>query len=178
MSKGTRNLIGENIFFHFMTLMCFQNTITFFVSFPFPHSQSEDKIEMLNEDLVYLMNVLECLNLWKVPIHWDRKKEQLYFNPKLKQGFFLSNFIMIFCLFSVFFLLGKQILLPDMSNPIPVLILPFNMLILVMGIVTVFMEKVLYSCGPELVYFFRNIEPMKMMLQSTGEWCNCKKTDL
>jgi hypothetical protein len=122
---------------------------------------------MLNEHLVYLMNVVELSNMWKLPIHWDAKEQKLHFNPKLKPGFYISNFVMGFGIGILTIFLGSRILLPN-TDRVPVFIVIFNILNMVGGMFAVFMQKLQYNCGTELLSFFLNIESIRVNLRTRG----------
>jgi hypothetical protein len=122
---------------------------------------------MLNKDLVFLMNVVEVSNVWKMPIHWDAKAQRLHFNPKLKLGFYISNFAVLIGLVTELVFLGSRTLIPN-SDPVPIFIFIFNILATVAGIFTVFIQQLQYTCGTELLSFFVNIDTIKVNLRNRG----------
>jgi hypothetical protein len=89
------------------------------------------------------------------------------FNPKLKPGFYISNFVMRFGIGILAIFLGSRILLPN-TDPVPVFIVIFNILNMVGGMFAVFMQKLQYNCGTELLSFFLNIESIRVNLQTRG----------
>jgi hypothetical protein len=123
---------------------------------------------MLNEDMVYLLNVLDLSNIWKLPIHWDARKSKLIFHSGLKHGYRISICVMIWGFGSLGFLFGSH-LIDGEEESIPLFILIFNMLAAVGVVLDLSMERLLYSCGPELVSFFLHIETTKLTLRSRGE---------
>jgi hypothetical protein len=122
---------------------------------------------MLNEDLVYLMNVIEVWNMWKTPIHWDAKAQTLHFYPKRKLGFYISNLAVLIWLVTELVFLGSRILIQN-SDPVPIFIFIFNIMVTIAGIFTVFMQQLQYTCGTELLSFFVNIETIKVTLRNRG----------
>jgi hypothetical protein len=122
---------------------------------------------MPKKDLVYLLDVLESSNWWKLPIHWDAKKKELHFHPKLKLGYFMTNIVVVFLLGSVLFLLGRETLSPKKSK-VSALILIFNVIVLVLVVFDVFLERLHYCCGPQLVSISHHAEIIRTRLRSRG----------
>jgi hypothetical protein len=120
---------------------------------------------MLNKDLVYLLNVADNFNLWDIPIQWNAKKKDLYFNPQLKRGFYISNFMVSCGCGSCLFILARLLFLTDKDH-ISVFIVTYNILALFGGLFIFFMEKLQYATGAQLVSFFHQIEGIKRRLRS------------
>jgi hypothetical protein len=122
---------------------------------------------MLNKHLVYLLYVVELYNIWKLPLHWNAKAQKLQFNRKLKPGFCISNFVLGFGLANQFVFLMSRILIPN-THQVPVFVFIFNIIGTVKGLFTLFIQKLQYSCGTELLSFFFNIESIKTALRNGG----------
>jgi hypothetical protein len=111
---------------------------------------------MLNEDLEYLL-------------------KDLYFNPQLKRGFYLSNLMLSCGCGSCLFILARLLFLTEPEH-ISVFIVTYN--ILFGGPFIFFMEKLQYVCGAQLVFFFHKIEGIKRRLRSRypgSLYCNFLK---
>jgi hypothetical protein len=105
---------------------------------------------MLNKDLVYLLNVADNFNLWDIPIQWNAKKKDLYFNLQLKRGFYISNLMVCCGCGSCLFILARLLFLTEPEH-ISVFIVTYNIFGLFGGLFIFFMEKLQYACGALLV---------------------------